>query len=134
MPRTAPKDVDSYIAGFSEDMQRLMQRIRATIKKAVPGAEERISYQIPTYTLNGRSVYFAGFKAHIGMYPVTAEVTAKLSKQLATYRSPGAKATVRLPLSKPMPYALIGRIVKLKLRAGTARSATAPARRRPVRR
>ena len=134
MTRARARDVDEYIAGFPEATQRLLQRIRAAIRKAAPRAEERISYQIPTYTLNGRSVYFAGFKGHIGIYPVTAEITATLAAQLAPYRSPGAKATVRLPLVEPIPYALIGRIVKLKLRAGTARSSTARARRRPARR
>ena len=134
MTRTKVRDVDEYIAGFPAATQRLLQGIRAAIRTAVPRAEERISYQIPTYTLNGRSVYFAGFKGHIGIYPVTAEITAKLAKQLAPYRSPGAKATVRLPLTEPVPYALIGRIVKLKLRAGTGRSSTARARRRPARR
>ncbi len=134
MARTKARDVDEYIAGFPPATQRLLQSIRAAITKAAPRAEERISYRIPTYTLNGRSVYFAGYQGHIGIYPVTAEITAKLAKPLAPYRSPGAKATVRLPLTEPVPYALIGRIVKLKLMVGTGRSSTAPARRRPVRR
>jgi uncharacterized protein YdhG (YjbR/CyaY superfamily) len=116
MARTTPRDVDSYIAGFPAPTQRLLKSIRATIRKAVPAAEERISYQIPTYTLNGRSVYFAAFNAHIGLYPVSADIKAALGKALAPYGAAGAKATARFPLSKPIPHALVRRIVKLKLK------------------
>jgi uncharacterized protein YdhG (YjbR/CyaY superfamily) len=120
MARTKPQDVDSYIASFPAPTQRLLKSLRATIRKAAPAAEERISYQIPTYTLNGRSVYFAAFKAHIGLYPVTKDIKAVLAKELAPYGAAGAKATARFPLSKPIPHGLVRRIVTLKLKGPSA--------------
>ena len=129
MARTKPRDVDDYIAGFPEGTKRLLEKIRDTVRKAAPGAEERISYQIPTYTLNRRSIYVAAFKAHIGLYPVTGEIKAALGKELAAYGAAGAKATARFLLSEPIPYALIRRIVTLKLKgnrlAGIANRAAA---------
>ena len=129
MARTKPRDVDDYIAGFPEGTKRLLEKIRDTVRKAAPGAEERISYQIPTYTLNRRSIYFAAFKAHIGLYPVTGDIKAALGKELAAYGPAGAKATARFLLSEPIPYALIRRIVTLKLKgnrlAGIANRAAA---------
>ena len=105
--------VGDYIAGFPKDVQKVLRTIRKTIRAAAPDAEESITYRIPTYKLNGRPlIYFAAFKTHIGIYPVTAPVKAKFKKELSGYK--GGKGTVRFPLDEPIPYKLITRIVKLK--------------------
>ena len=105
--------VGDYIAGFPKDVQKVLRTIRKTIRAAAPGAEESITYRIPTYKLNGRPlIYFAAFKTHIGVYPLTAPVKAKFKKELSGYK--GGKGTVRFPLDEPIPYALIARIVKFK--------------------
>ena len=105
--------VDGYIAGFPKDVQKILRTIRKTIRAAAPDAKESISYRIPTYKLNGRPlIYFAAFKAHVGVYPVTAPVKAKFKKELSGYK--GGKGTVRFPLDEPIPYALITKIVKFK--------------------
>ena len=104
--------VDDYIAGFPKNVREILRKIRKTIRAAAPDAEESISYRIPTYKLNGPLIYFAAFKKHIGLYPVTAPVKAKFKKELAGYK--GGKGTVQFPLDEPIPYALIARIVKFK--------------------
>ena len=104
--------IDEYIAGFPEDIQAILQKIRTTIRKAAPDAEEAIKYQIPTFTLNGNLVHFAAFKNHIGFYP-TPSATGKFSKELSKYE--GAKGSVRFPLDQPIPYALIRDIVKFRV-------------------
>lgn len=106
--------VDDYIAGFPKNVQKILRTIRKTIRAAAPKAEESISYRIPTYKVNRRPViYFAAFKSHIGVYPVTAPVKEKFKKELSGYK--GGKGTVRFPLDEPIPYALIAKIVKFKL-------------------
>ena len=108
-------EVDAYIAGFPPKIRQILKKIRAVIRRTAPGATESITYQIPTYKLNGRRlIYFAGFKSHIGFYPVTPDVKAKFKKELAGYK--GGKGTVRFPLDEPVPYGLIARIVKFKMR------------------
>jgi len=118
--QTAPSDIDEYIAGFPKDVRELLQKIRKTIRKAAPRAEEAITYQIPTFTLNGNLVYFAAFKKHIGFYPVPRG-HAKFKKQLADYE--GGKGTARFPLDKPIPFALITRIVKFRAKENLERAA-----------
>lgn len=81
--RTAPENIDEYIAGFSEDVQKLLKKIRMTIRKAAPDAEESISYWIPTFMLNGPLIYFAALKSHIGLYPMTAATKEKFKKELS---------------------------------------------------
>ena len=105
-----PESIDDYIAAFPKDVQAILEKIRTTIRRAAPDAEETISYRIPAFTLNGPLIYFAAFKSHIGIYPVTPDIKKKLD--LSSYE--GGKGTIRLPLDKPIPYTLIGRIVKLK--------------------
>ena len=107
--RTEPKDIDEYIAGFPKDVRAILEKIRATIRKAAPDAYEKISYQIPTFAKNGNIVHFAAFKDHIGVYPAPRE-TDEFRDELAAYK--GGKGTVQFPLDKPIPYELIGRIVK----------------------
>jgi len=111
--RKTPKNVDEYIAAFPKDIQERLEKIRATIKKAAPGAEEKISYQMPTFVLKGNLVHFAAFKNHIGFYP-TPSATVKYKKELSAYE--GGKGSVRFPLDKPLPLGLIARIVKSRVK------------------
>ena len=111
--QTAPKDIDEYIAGYPNDVQEILEKIRMTIRKAAPDAEETISYQIPTFTLKGKYlVYFAAFKKHIGLYP-TPRGIEKFKNELSVYE--GGKGTVRFPLDKPIPFGLISKIVKFRV-------------------
>jgi uncharacterized protein YdhG (YjbR/CyaY superfamily) len=114
-----PKNIDEYIAGFPPDIQEILEKIRATVQKAAPDAEEKISYQMPTFTLKGNLVHFAAFKKHIGFYP-TPTGTEKFQKELSTYK--GAKGSVRFPLDKPIPFALISKIVKFRVKENLARA------------
>jgi len=114
MSRTAAKDIDTYIAAFPKDVQKLLEEVRSTIKKAAGNTEEKISYGIPAFTLNGRYlIYFAGFKNHISLYPAP-RLHEAFKKELANYK--GGKGTVQFPLDKPIPFGLITRIVKLKVK------------------
>jgi uncharacterized protein YdhG (YjbR/CyaY superfamily) len=116
----APKNIDEYIAGFPQDIQEILENIRETIKKAVPDAAETISYQMPTFTLKGNLVHFAAFKNHIGFYP-TPTGTEKFRKELSVYK--GAKGSVRFPLDNPIPYALISKVVKFRVKENLAKAA-----------
>jgi uncharacterized protein YdhG (YjbR/CyaY superfamily) len=114
--RNTAKNIDEYIQGFPDDVAKILQKIRKTIQAAAPGATEAISYQIPTFKLNGKNlIHFAGFKSHVGVYPAPREAD-EFREELATYK--GGKGTVQFPLDQPMPYDLIGRIVKFKLKKG----------------
>ena len=117
MKKTGHQTIDEYIAGFPRDVQAVLQKVRAAIKKAAPDADETIKYQIPTFTLNGNLVHFGGYKTHIGFYP-TPNAIAKFQKELSRYE--GAKGTVRFPLDKPIPYDLITRIVKFRVQESQA--------------
>ena len=110
--------VDEYIAGFPPEVQERMQAIRKTVLKIVPNAQESISYQIPTFKLNGKPVvYFAGFIKHIGFYPVPVG-SAELGDQLAAYAS--GKGTAKFPMDKPIPIELVEKIVKLRVKENQA--------------
>jgi len=111
--QTAPKNIDQYIAGFPKPVQERLQKIRLTIRKAAPNAEETIKYQIPTFTLQGNLLSFAAYKTHIGFYPAPAG-NAKFQKQLAAYRA--AKSSVRFPLNKPIPFDLLSQMVKFRVK------------------
>ena len=108
-----PVNIDEYIAGFPEDVQRMLQKLRQTIKKAAPQAEETINYQIPTFTLNGNLVHFAGYKNHIGFYPTPSAILA-FKKELSAYQ--WAKGSVQFPIDKPLPLALVTKIVKFRVK------------------
>lgn len=112
---TKPSTIDEYIANFPDDVQTKLQQVRSTIKKAAPGAEEKISYGIPAFNLNGQYlIYFAGYKKHIGMYPVPGGVK-EFEKDFAPYYTSG-KGTIQFPLEKPMPAGLITKIVKFRIK------------------
>ena len=104
--------IDEYIASFPEDIQKILEEIRATIKAAAPDAEEKISYQMPTFYLNGNLIHFAAFKNHIGIYP-TPSGTQAFKDEISMYQ--GAKGSIRLPIDEPMPLGLIGRIVEFRV-------------------
>jgi len=109
-----PKNVAEYIAGFPRSVQGLLKRVRAAIREALPGAEEMISYRIPTYKLHGRPViYFAGFKQHYSVYPANARLVAAFKREFARYEY-NNKGTIRFPLSGPVPETLIGAIARFR--------------------
>ena len=116
---TVPKSIDEYIAGFPKDVQGMLEKIRSTIKKAAPDAEETISYRMPTFTLKGNLVHFAAFKRHIGFYP-TPTATAKFQRELSAYK--GAKGSVQFPLDQPIPFALISKVVKFRAKENLERA------------
>ncbi len=109
---SVPKNIDEYIAGFPTKVQKILQKIRKTIQKAAPDADEAISYAIPTFKLNGNLVHFAAFEHHIGLYPGPRGIE-EFEEELAQYE--GGKGTVRFPLDQPIPYDLITRIVKYRV-------------------
>ena len=108
----APTNIDAYKAGFSKEIQAMLEQLRTTIHKAAPEAEEVISYNIPTFKLKGILVHFGAFKNHIGFYP-TSSATKIFEKELSAYD--GGKGTVRFPVDKPLPLALIKKIVQFRV-------------------
>jgi len=107
------KSVDDYIATQPPASQRVLSRVRRIIRKAVPGAEEVISYQIPAYKLNGRIVmYFAGWKEHFSLYPLNTRIAARFKKELADYET--SKGTIKIPLSEPVPVKLVEGFAKMR--------------------
>ena len=120
MAKIAFKSVDEYIASQPETVQGILGRVRSTIRKAVPGAEELISYKIPTYKLaSGPVLYFAGWKQHYSLYPATEHVIAAFKDELARYEV--NKGTIRFPFSQPVPVKLIGRIARFRAKEVAAR-------------
>jgi uncharacterized protein YdhG (YjbR/CyaY superfamily) len=109
--KPVPKNIDEYIADFPKDVQKLLQQLRSTIKKAAPKAEEKIAYGIPTFTLHGNLVHFGGYKTHIGFYPAPSGLEA-FKKELGQYLT--GKGTAQFPLDKPLPLDLITEIVKFR--------------------
>src|SRR6516165_4931280 len=108
-----PKDIDSYISQFPADVQAILRKVRATIHHAAPEAKETISYLMPAFRQHGILVYFAAWKKHIGMYPpISGDKT--LEKAIARYAGP--KGNLHFPLDEPIPYLLIERIVKLRVK------------------
>ncbi len=106
------QSVDEYIASRPEAVRGVLERVRSTIRKALPGAEEVISYQIPAYKINGRAVlYFAGWKEHYSIYPAKG-LSVEFTDELAPYQV--SKGTIRFPLSQPVPVKLIGRIARFR--------------------
>lgn len=110
--KTAPTNIDEYIAQFPKDVQEILQGLRATIRAAAPEAEETISYQMPTFKLKGYLVYFAAYKNHIGFYPAPGGIEA-FKEELSAYK--GGKGTVQFPIDKPLPLDLISKIVRYRV-------------------
>ena len=119
MAKANYKTIDEYIASFPEDTQKILEEIRATIKAVAPEAEEKISYQMPTFFLKGNLIHFAAFKKHIGIYP-TPSGTQAFKDEISIYQ--GAKGSIRLPIDEPMPLELISRIVKFRVDENLAKA------------
>jgi uncharacterized protein YdhG (YjbR/CyaY superfamily) len=111
MKRTAPKNVDDYIERYPKDVQAVLRKLRAVIRKAAPEAAETISYQIPAYKLGRDLVYLAAFTDHISFFPTSSGVS-KFKKELRDYRT--SKGTIQFPLDRPIPYGLVMRITKFR--------------------
>jgi len=108
------KNIDEYIKNSPEEVRPILEKIRRTIRKTVPGAAEAISYQMPTFKLNGRNlVHFAAWKGHIGLYPLPSGMEA-FQKELVSYEK--SKGSVRFPLDRPIPYDLIAKIAEFRTR------------------
>jgi uncharacterized protein YdhG (YjbR/CyaY superfamily) len=114
-----PKDIDGYISQFPGDVQAILEKVRATIRHAAPEAQETISYQMPAFKQHRMLVYFAAWKHHIGLYPPVSGDKA-LEKAVARYAGP--KRNLQFPLDEPIPYDLIERIVKLRVKQDTAKA------------
>lgn len=121
MKKSSHKNIDAYIASFPVEVREVLETVRATIQKAAPKAEEVISYDIPTFRLNGNLVHFAGYAKHIGFYPGAAGIEA-FQKEIASYKS--AKGSVQFPLDKPMPLGLITKIVKYRVKMNQEKALT----------
>ena len=127
MKRPTYSTIDEYIADFPANVQAILGKIRRTIQKAAPKAEEAISYQIPAFKLNGKMlIYFAAFKNHISVYPAPRGA-AEFKDELARYK--GGKGTAQFPLDEPMPYDLIRRIVKFKVKQNLEKAPEKPRKR-----
>ena len=109
MKTKPPTTIDEYIAGFPPDVQPLLEKVRAAIRKAAPKAIEKISYQMPTFVQEGNLIHFAGYNHHIGLYPGSRPIEV-FKGELSKYKT--SKGTVQLPLDKPIPVGLIGKITK----------------------
>jgi uncharacterized protein YdhG (YjbR/CyaY superfamily) len=120
--RTMTENIDDYVAAFPPDVRVLLAKLRATIRKAAPRAEEKISYAIPTFFLNGNLVHFAGYKKHIGFYPGASGIKA-FKRELSAYK--GAKGSVQFPLDEPMPLGLVRKIVRFRVKENLAKSGSA---------
>jgi uncharacterized protein YdhG (YjbR/CyaY superfamily) len=114
MAKKGFKSVDDYIAAQPQALQVILGRVRGCIRKAMPAADEVISYDIPTYKLNGETLlYFAGWKKHYSLYPAGEQLVAAFKDELAKYKVD--KGTIRFPLSEPVPAELIERIAKFRV-------------------
>ncbi len=118
--QAASGSIDAYIAGFPPDIRDILERIRSIVRAAAPDAQETIKYQMPTFTLQGNLVHFAAFKNHIGLYPTPTGIET-FRAELAPYES--GKGSIRFPLDQPIPYALIGEIVKFRVQENMDRAA-----------
>ncbi|MDR0748535.1 MAG: DUF1801 domain-containing protein [Tannerellaceae bacterium] len=110
---SAPQNIDEYIAGFPENVQELMKQLRTTINETAPGAKEKISWGMATFTMEGNLVHFAGHKKHIGLYP-GAEAIEAFKEKLSAFKT--SKGAIQLPLDKPMPLPLIAEIVSFNVK------------------
>jgi len=108
-----PETIDEYIHDFPDDIQYILGKIRRIVQGLAPDATEVISYQMPTFKLNGNLVHFAAFKNHIGIYPTSSGVEA-FKKELALYQS--SKGSIQFPLDHPIPYDLIEKIVEFRIK------------------
>lgn len=125
-----PISIDTYISRFPPDVQEKLRKLREVIRAAAPEAQETISYRMPTFVLHGNLVHFAAYRSHIGFYPTPGGIEA-FRVDLSQYKS--AKGSVQFPLDKPLPYELIGRIVKFRVAENLRRAAERPGGKRSER-
>lgn len=118
--QASPENIDQYIVGFPPDVQKILQKVRSTIQKAAPDAEEAIKYGIPTFVLHGNLVHFGAFQEHIGFYPTPSGIVA-FKDELSVY--PSAKGSVQFPLDKPIPFSLISKIVEFRVKEAREKAA-----------
>jgi len=116
-PKTSYQNIDEYIRTFPQEVQEKLQKVRQTIRDAAPEAKEAISYQMPTFKLNGNLVHFAGYEHHIGFYPVPTGMEA-FKEELSQYKT--GKGSVQFPLDQPLPLDLIRRIVEFRVKENLA--------------
>lgn len=121
--RPKPRTVDEYIGAFSPEVQVILEKIRSIVRKAAPGASETISYNMPTFTMNGVLVHFAAFKKHIGFFP-PVRGDQRLEEAISGYR--GEKGNLQFPLDQPIPYPLIEKIVKLRVKQDSSKRPLLP--------
>jgi uncharacterized protein YdhG (YjbR/CyaY superfamily) len=122
MKTQAPAEsIDAYIATFPPEIRAILKKIRLTVKNAAPQAQEKVSYRMPAFFQNGVVVYFAAFTSHIGVFPPVSG-DARLMQQLAPYRGP--KGNLKFPLDEPIPYNLISRIAKARVKQNLERART----------
>lgn len=114
------KTIDEYIRNFPKDIQTTLQKLRQTIRKAAPNARETIKYGIPTFVQNGNLVHFAAWKTHIGFYPTASPIRSAFKKELSAYKL--SKGTVTFPLDHEIPWKLIARIVKFRVKEDALRA------------
>ena len=119
MADSGQRDVDAYMAAAPKEAQPMLQQLRRVIRAAAPMAEERISYGMPLYEYRGRLVYFAGYKSHVGLYPV-GQAKQIYAKELKEYLT--GKSTLRFPIARPLPVALITKVVKARVKENEARA------------
>ncbi len=133
MPKAAFTTVDEYIASFPEDVQAVLEKVRGTIRKAAPQAEEGIGYQMPAYRLHGPLLYFAAWKDHWALYPANGTLVEAFAEELKPYEV--AKGTIKFPYGRPVPVRLIRAIVKHRVAENieaAAAKAAAKAARKPA--
>ncbi len=125
--KTGFTSIDEYIATFPEDVQKILQELRATIQACAPDAKEKISYQMPTFDLEGNLVHFAAFKNHIGLYP-TPSGTEAFKDQISIYQ--GAKGSIKFPIDEPLPMGLIKDIVQFRVAENLEKAAKKPGKKK----
>ena len=117
--QASPRNIDEYIAGFPREVREILEKLRVTIRKAAPDAAEAMKYRLPTFVLNGNLVHFGAFRKHIGFY-ATPTGNQQFQDELSAYE--GAKGSVQFPLDKPIPFGLVSKIVKFRVKENLARS------------
>ena len=118
--RTAPANIDDYIAAFPPEIQVLLQRVRTVVRLAAPEAQEVISYRMPAFKQCGVLLYFAAFQRHLGLYP-PVKGDARIEKAIAPYA--GEKGNLRFYFDQPIPYGLISRIARLRVKQNLEKAA-----------
>jgi uncharacterized protein YdhG (YjbR/CyaY superfamily) len=115
---TTPTNIDDYIATFPHEVQAMLEKLRQTIRKAAPAATEKISYQMPTFYLNGNLVHFAAFKKHIGFYPAPSGISA-FQDELMKYKT--SKGAIQFPIDTAIPHTLVKKIVQFRVKENLAK-------------